>query len=99
MAAAKERDKKGSSHHTEHLKLSVQFACGHTACALQPRSFLGVPVVPTRSPDVQMSIQHVTKLRGALSEVCLCHGAQIPATQLLKHCADLWQSVKVLGPE
>ena len=58
-----------------------------------------VPLVLTRSPDVQMSIQHVSKLRGALSEVCFRYGAQIPPTQLLKHCADLRQPVQVLSPE
>lgn len=46
-----------------------------------------------------MSVQDVSKLQGALPEVCLRHGAQIPAGQLLKHGADLRQSVQVLGPE
>lgn len=68
-------------------------------CYVDVGSFPSVPVVLTRFPDVQMSIQRVSKLRGALSEVCFCHGAQIPPGQLLKHRADLWQPVQVLGPE
>lgn len=54
--------------------------------------------VLTRSPDVQVSVQHVSKLRRVF-EVCFCHGAQIPAGQLLEHGAELRQFVQVLGPE
>lgn len=46
-----------------------------------------------------MSIEDISKLRGALSEVRLRHWAQVPARQLLKHGADLWQPVQVLRPE
>ncbi|TNN73467.1 hypothetical protein EYF80_016257 [Liparis tanakae] len=49
--------------------------------------------------DVQVSIQHVSKLRGALPEVCFRHGAQIYPADLLEHGADLRQPVQVLGPE
>lgn len=48
-----------------------------------------VPVVLTRSPDVEMSVEHVAELRRALSEVGLRHGAQVPAAELLEHDADL----------
>lgn len=60
--------------------------------------FPGFPVI-TRSPDVQMSIENISKLWRSLSEVHFSHGAQIPASQLLKHGADLWQPVQVLSPE
>lgn len=63
------------------------------------RDRLPVSVVLTGSPDVKMSIQHVTKLWGALSEVCLRHGAQIPSRQPLEHRADLRQSVQVISPQ
>ena len=61
-------------------------------------SFPTIIDVLTRSPDVQVGVQHVSKLRRAF-EVCFCHGAQIPAGQLLEHGADLRQLVQVLGPE
>lgn len=60
---------------------------------------LFISAVLTRSPDVQVSIEDVPKLRGALPEVRLRHGAQVPARQLLKRGADLWQPVQVLRPE
>lgn len=58
-----------------------------------------VPVALTRSPDVEMSVEHVAKLRGALPEVRLRHGAQVPATKSLEQEADLRQPVQVLGPQ
>lgn len=46
-----------------------------------------------------MSVEHVAKLQGALSEVRLRHGAQVPATQALEHGAVVRQPVQVLGPQ
>lgn len=46
-----------------------------------------------------MSIEDISKLRGVLSEVGLCHGAQVLACQCLEHGADLWQPVQVLRPQ
>lgn len=45
--------------------------------------------VPTRSPDVQMSVQNVSTLQGALPEVCLGHGAQVLPCQPLERGADV----------
>lgn len=46
-----------------------------------------------------MSVQHVSKLQGPLSEVGLCHGAQATPSQFLKDQADLWQPVLMLRPQ
>lgn len=102
---------KSCLHHTQYLKSSLKGALCHTSFASQLHfpylhnlrddegSFPHVPVILTRSPDVQISIQHVSKLQRALSEVCFCHGAQILPVHLLKQGADLRQPVQVLGPE
>lgn len=46
-----------------------------------------------------MSIEDISELRRALSEVGLRHGAQVPARQRLEHGADLRQPVQVLRPQ